>query len=264
VPPGELARAWADSQEFAGLHAAGVADVLDLFPMARQGGRCLVSRAAHGGAPFAPLAEIDTAPFSGGYGMRGGVVLPDGTIVLPLCDVPAYRQVFVVRSRDSGRTWSPPVLAAAAGGRAFEEPAPVLLPSGEILMLLRENEGRRLHGVRSADGGATWTAPTSTGIEDYPAHLLRLRDGRLAMVAGRRRPSFGIALYLSADGGRHWSPPVPVRDDLPDRDLGYPAAAERASGDLVVLYYGREADHTAILSTVVPAEVLATPGGADG
>ena len=265
VTPAELARDWAASQEFVGLHAVGAADVLDLFPMARQGGRCLVSRAEGGGAPFEPLATIPTAPWSGGYGMRGGVVLGDGTIVLPLSDVPRYRWVFVVRSSDGGRSWSPPAPAAAAEGRAFEEPAPVLLPSGEILMLLRENEGRLLHEVRSADGGASWTVPRPKGIADYPAHLLRLRDGRLAMVAGRRRPPFGVTLYLSGSDGADWSPPFPVRDDLPDRDLGYPAAAQRADGDLFVLYYGREASGvTAILQTVVPAEVLATLGAADG
>ena len=77
-------------------------------------------------------------PFSGGYGMRGGVEI-GGEIVLPLSDVPNYRAVFTVRSRDGGESWSKPDLVAAGDGHAFEEPAPLLLRSGRILMLLRDN-----------------------------------------------------------------------------------------------------------------------------
>ena len=58
--------------------------------------------------------------------MRGGVEI-DGEILLPLCDVPNYRQVFTVRSRDGGETWSAPQPVAAGDRHAFEEPAPLLL-----------------------------------------------------------------------------------------------------------------------------------------
>jgi len=37
----------------------------------------------------------------------------------------------------------------------FEEPAPLVLPSGRVLLLLRDNASRILHAVHSDDGGAT-------------------------------------------------------------------------------------------------------------
>ena len=132
-----------------------------------------------------------------------------------------------------------------------------MLADGRIMMLLRENRSRTLHAVWSDDEGATWSPPRPTGIDDYPADLLVLGDGRLAMVAGRRRPPYGIALRQSDDGGENWSAPIAVRDDLANIDLGYPTLAPRTNGDLVVVYYAQDgAGVTCIQSTVVSAEVL--------
>ena len=71
-----------------------------LVPWARGLGGTFIHISSDGGATFNRTVEIATAPFSGGYGMRGAVELPDGTLVLPLSDVPAYARIFVVRSRD--------------------------------------------------------------------------------------------------------------------------------------------------------------------
>ena len=256
--PAVLAGHWAASREFEGLHREGDSQrVADLFPLARHGGACWVHRAAHGQARFDRSVKVDTRPFSGGYGMRGAVVLPGGAILLPLSDVPHYRQIFTVRSVDGGDSWRAPRLAAAETGCEFEEPAPLLLPDGSILMLLRENASRLLHVIRSLDEGESWSRPQSIGIADYPADLLLLQDGRVAMVVGRRRPPFGIALHLSDNQGMVWQAPIMIRDDLPDRDLGYPSLVQRQDGDLVVVYYGREADGTtAILSTTLAGDFL--------
>ena len=85
--------------------------------------------------------------------------------------------------------------------------------------------------------------PLATGITEYPAQLLRLADGRIACVAGRRQPPFGVRILLSEDDGESWDVgrPVILRDDLPNQDLGYPSAAPRADGTLVVVYYGQDA-----------------------
>ncbi|MCP4386025.1 MAG: exo-alpha-sialidase [Hyphomicrobiales bacterium] len=255
--PEVLALLHARSPEFAGLHPDTPVDLATLFPQARSGGACRVHRAANPCAPFEQSIEVNTRPYAGGYGMRGGLELPDGDILLPLSDVPYYRTVFVVRSSDGGQTWSRPVTVASHEACAFEEPAPVLLPNGRILMMLRENTSRVLHSVWSADGGHTWSAPQATGIHDYPADLAVLRDGRIVMVAGRRNPPFGIALYLSDSHGESWRAPIMIRDDLPDRDLGYPSLVERRDGELYVAYYGRtDGDTTAILSTTVPRHIL--------
>ncbi|WP_421726192.1 exo-alpha-sialidase [Bauldia sp.] len=266
VAPPALARLRAQSLEFMGLYPNDPPkDLLAHFPKARRGGQCWIHRAPSPSAPFGASVEIDTWPFSGGYGMRGGVVLADGTILLPLCDVPHYRAVFVVRSTDGGQTWSAPQIVAEAGDQEFEEPAPVLLPDGRILLMLRENATRRLHAVWSNDGGRSWSPPLDTGIAEYPADIIVLADGRLAMAAGRRHPPFGVALYLSDTGGEQWEASLTVRDDLPNRDLGYPSIAERANGDLHVVYYGRDTSGaTSILSTTVPRAWLGTRDRHDG
>jgi hypothetical protein len=148
-----------------------------------------------------------------------------------------------VRSADQGESWAPARMVAEGEGHEFEEPAPLLLPSGRILMMLRDNEQRVLHQVHSDDGGLTWSVPLATGITEYPAHLLALADGRIACVAGRRQPPFGIRIFVSENGGESWDVrnPMILRDDLPNKDLGYPTVAARADGTLVVVYYGQDA-----------------------
>jgi hypothetical protein len=236
------------------------ATISEQFPWARGGGETWVHRSTDGGRTFPLSTRIDTHPFSGGYGMRGGIET-GGEIVLPLCDVPNYRAVFTVRSRDGGESWTMPARVAEGEGHAFEEPAPLLLRSGRIIMLLRDNVTRILHMVRSDDGGLTWSTPQPTGVSDYPADLIELSDGRIAAVAGRRRPPYGITLYLSQDGGERWSAERPafVRSGLPNRDLGYPTLALRSDGSLFVAYYAQDEDGV----TGIHGSVLAA-GWADG
>lgn len=211
------------------------------YAWARGGGETWVHRTLDMGTTFTMSARIDTAPFSGGYGMRGGFEI-EGEVVLPLCDVPNYRQVFTTRSNDEGETWSAPTLVAAGAEHAFEEPAPLVLSSGRVLMMLRDNISRVLHRVSSLDGGKSWSAPEPTGIEDYPAGLIELEDGTVVCVAGRRRQPYGIVLYFSEDEGQHWYPKrgVTVRENFPNRDLGYPSVARRADGSLFVVYYAQD------------------------
>ena len=233
------------------LEGTGGAAPERLMAWARAGGSAFVHLSDDGGATWRVTTPIDTSPFVGGYGMRGGIALPDGRIMLPLADVPAYARVFVVHSSDRGASWGPPVLAAAAPGRLFEEPCAVLLPGGRILMLLRENQSRTLHQVVSADGGLTWSEPTPTPIDGYPAHLLPLPDGRILCTFGHRKPDFGIRAVVS-DGGLDWSrePTLVIRGDLPNKDLGYPTTLPRPDGRLCTFYYAQTPDGvTCIQST---------------
>jgi hypothetical protein len=215
-----------------------------LAPWARGGGDAFVHRSADGGRTFEETVRLDARPFVGGYGMRGAAVLPDGKLVLPLSDVPEYRRVFVLRSDDGGRSWGPAILAAALDGREFEEPAPLALPDGRILMLLRENVSRRLWHIQSSDGGESWSRPEPTAINGYPAHLLLLPDHRILCVFGHRRPDFSIRAVLSGDSGRHWGvdATMTLRGALPSKDLGYPSSVLRADGTVLTVYYAQEED----------------------
>ena len=218
---------------------AGAAD--RLLPWARGPGSSWVHRSDDGGRTWAHSVQVDTAPFVGGYGMRGGVVLPDGAILLPLGDIPDYRRVFVVRSEDAGASWSAAMPIAAMADRLFEEPAPLLLRSGRVLVLLRENQSKSLWQVWSDDGGSTWSEPVPTGIDGYPAHLCQLPDGRLLCTYGFRRPPFAIRAVLSTDDGASWPEQgtIEIRSGLPNRDLGYPCTVCGTEG-LISIYYTKD------------------------
>ena len=229
------------------------------FPWARGRGETWIHLSDDGGESFERSVRVATDGYSGGYGMRGAAELPNGDLLLPLSDVPSYRRIFAVRSSDGGESWSRPISVAAAPGHEFEEPAPLMLLSGRVLLLLRDNASRILHAVHSDDGGVTWSAPRPTRIPDYPAHLVALSDGRIAAITGRRLPPYGIRVYLSRDEGMTWdcNAPVIVRDDLPNKDLGYPTGALRRDGSLYVAYYAQDSDGvTKIMADVVrlPAE----------
>ena len=239
------------------------ATIVTRFPWARGGGETWVHHSEDGGQSFTRSVRIATAPYSGGYGMRGGVELPDGEIVLSLSDVPNYRNVFVVRSRDGGESWSEPLTVAGGEGHEFEEPAPLLLRSGRLMMLLRDNGRRILHRTYSDDGGRSWSAAQATGITDYPADIIELADGRIACVCGRRVPPYAITLYVSTDEGVSWNAdqPLMVHAGLPNRDLGYPSQVLRRDGSLFIAYYARDARGlTGIHSTIIDARALGSSG----
>jgi len=240
VGPGDLKAGLLGSSEIGDARIAEV-PAERLMPWIRGGGATYVHLSVDAGRSWGEAVEIATAPYSGGYGMRGAVAL-DGEILLPLSDIPHYRRIFLVRSRDGGRTWGPPSPVAALDGHEFEEPSTLVLADGSLVMLARENTSRTLFLLRSHDAGRSWSRPEPTGIATYPAHLVALPDGRLAAVTGRRHPPFGIELRLSdrsgADFGR--TSPIVVRTGLPNKDLGYPTAAVRSDGALFVAYYYRD------------------------
>jgi hypothetical protein len=210
-----------------------------LTPWARGSGGTFVHVSFDRGRTFEQTVRLDTAPYSGGYGMRGALVLPSGELVLPLSDVPSYRRVFVVRSKDRGLSWSAPSEVAAQDGRWFEEPALVRCPGGRIVGLLRENRSHSLHQVVSTDDGHTWSEPAPTPIHGYPPHLLGLPDGRLLCVYGHREPDYSIRAVVSVDEGRSWETDrtFVVRGGLPTKDLGYPSSVLRPDGRIFTVYY---------------------------
>lgn len=224
----------------------------ELAPWARGSGETFVHLSDDHGASFTRTITVDTAPFSGGYGMRGACELANGDILLPLSDIPHWRVVFAVRSRDGGLTWEPPVKVAEKEGSEFEEPSLIETAPGRLLMILRDNGTRRLHAVTSEDNGASWSSPRMLPIEGYPAQLLKLDDGRLLMTYGWRLPGYGVRAVLSTDDGATWDVgrTFVIRSGLPSKNLGYPATIPTRDGGLLTVYYGEDADGvTAIMGT---------------
>lgn len=211
---------------------------------ARASGGAYVHFSADGGKTWHGTVKLNTHPYSGGYGMRGGLQLPDGDLLLPLSDVPHYQKIFILRFRDGGKNWDAPLLVAEKEGLWFEEPTLLYLASDGLLMLLRENTTHYLFQTFSSDGGYTWSEVRKTPIWGYPAHLLNLPDGRILCTFGYRRKPFGIRAVLSTDGGSSWEVENPfiVRDDFPNGDLGYPSSVYRSDGTIYTVYYGQDQD----------------------
>jgi len=224
----------------------------EIAPWVRGGGKTFIHFSDDNGASFGEGTEIDTSPFTGGYGMRGAVELSDARIILPLSDVPNYKRVFSVESRDGGRTWTTPVPIGDGDGHEFEEPAILRCRSGKLLIILRDNLTRRLHQAESLDGGASWSTPSPVSVNGYPAHLVQLDDGRILMTYGWRQPDYGIRAVLSCDEGKTWGVDTTIRicGGMLNKNLGYPATIEIESGHLFTIYYGEQPDGvTCILGT---------------
>lgn len=123
---------------------------------------------------------------------------------------------------------------------AYHEPHAVQAADGRILVHIRnhsqQDKGRLLQS-ESTDGGETFSVPRDTGLDGFPAHLLRLRDGRLLSTFGYRQDPYGNHAAISEDHGHTWSEPM-VLDARPERrDLGYPSTVELGDGSLISVWY---------------------------
>jgi hypothetical protein len=147
-----------------------------------------------------------------------------------------------IETRDGGLTWTRLgwIGPETAGWRIM--PTTVRLADGRFYSVIRTRTGDRhsLESFVSSDGGRTWSAagtPVADTGRGNPGALLALADGRLALIYGSRKPPYGMYAVLSEDQGRTWAPPVTLRADAVDWDLGYPRAVQRADGIVVVAYY---------------------------
>ena len=210
-----------------------------------------------GGRSFEQTVKLDTVPYRDGYSRTGVVELADGRVAYAVTEhhPPTSLNTYALFSASGCRTWGPPVLVARTAAPRYGEPDLAEVAPGEIFCVLRTtDQGGYLHGCRSTDGGATWSAPEPTPLFGHPGHLLVTADGRLLCTYGRRTAPFGIRACLSEDGGRTWlvDQEIVIRDDLPNGDLGYPTTIEYEPGRLFSCYYGQEPDQvTCVQGTYV-------------
>ena len=165
------------------------------------------------------------------------------------------------RSTDGGRTWQmlcpeiPDMNGENAKSHMFHEPHAVELADGTLVGIVRYHgddggKGLAKHGngymraTFSKDGGKTWTPMAKTDMLGLPPHLIRLADGKIVCVYGRRLapPGFGEFAAISDDGGKTWD----VANEIslaPSHcgDLGYPASCILANGDILTVFYQQPA-----------------------
>jgi predicted neuraminidase len=193
----------------------------------------------------------------------------NGPFALPLFDTPGIAArtdylvegekkllVFLTAGKSDGQEGRTLCVKTEDGGLSWEflswigpepdgfriMPSTVRLSEEEILTTVRRREGPRrwIKSWISRDQGESWemlgNVATDVGVGNPPS-LIKLRDGRLAISYARREEPFGMRARISDDNGRTWSPPIILRTDGGNHDIGYPASVQRADGKVVTIYY---------------------------
>lgn len=175
---------------------------------------------------------------------HGPFQLSDGRVLyagVTMSDTP--HRVGVCESKNDGESWTWLAdIPTRPGDQAehYHELHGVEVSPGRIVVQIRNhnkaNERETLQ-TESTDGGKTWSMPHSIGVWGLPSHLVRLRNGRLVMSYGHRRPPYGNQVRISDDGGRTWSESLILSGDGLGGDLGYPSTVELDDGTLVTVWY---------------------------
>jgi hypothetical protein len=181
---------------------------------------------------------------------HGPIVLRDGRLLYPGKRLyGGAGEIGVCESTDDGITWAwlagIPTRPGDDASRDYHELHAVEAADGRIIVQIRKERGAD-NGTtlqsESSDGGRTWTQAAAIGVWGIPSHLLRLRDGRLLMTSGHRRPPLGNQVRISTDHGRSWSRPLVISADGRSGDLGYPSTVELGDGTLLTVWYEKVGD----------------------
>ena len=163
---------------------------------------------------------------------------------------------YLFQSYDDGITWKDPLLIGERGHKSDDyilymtggEPFVLTVKPDRLLAAIRRSHGGNTSDLEllvSEDQGKTWNVPDNmlgwgiTGYLEHPAHLLKLRDGRILLTYGIRWSERGIGARISNDEGRTWSPPMVIfQYGYEWFDWGgYPACVELEDGTIVTVYY---------------------------
>lgn len=142
--------------------------------------------------------------------------------------------------------WMSPDLTQKASDEEKQYPVFSLMPSvvqideAHYVAALRQRIHRKKWTdiYESKDAGKTWQflSEGEKGSNNPPA-LVKLPDGRLALIFGWRGKRPGVYAKISQDNGRTWSKNIVIRDDARTWDIGYPRAHALDNGDVAIFYY---------------------------
>ncbi len=172
---------------------------------------------------------------------HGPAVLSDGRLLIVRNPV--------VESKDYGKTWTK-IASIEKDAETWKsryaflsEQHAVEASDGRLVALSRYADGKDidLRQAVSFDGGKTWSRPRPTGMQGYPAHLLKLDNGWLLASYGRRTAPMGQRACISKDHGETWLVDEEITLSnavLQGRgDLGYPASVQLPDGTIWTVYY---------------------------
>jgi len=189
------------------------------------------------------------------------VVSNDGTLIAVAearyatwRDDRAEDDIVVKRSDDGGRTWGLMIIAASDGQNTLNDPVPVVLPSGRILIMYNWNEPvdkskrrtREIHLIYSDDDGRTWSEPRDITPMVYknrwgwygtgPGHGIVLEKepyrGRI-IIPAMHNPADARAtshILYSDDNGKTWH----IGAITPGERRGESTAVELSNGHVML------------------------------
>ena len=184
---------------------------------------------------------------------HGASVLSDGSLILvgrKRSNSFAYMyegsqlgdQIVAIKSFDNGVTWEVistlPMADGHSANKCFE-PYAIEAADGRIIAVIRDQNdfnNIRTYQTISNDGGKSWSCPQVIS-EGYPAHLLKLKNGKLLMSYGYRNEPYGIRCRISENSGDSWGEEIILYGKGVSNDLGYPTTVELDNGKLVTMYY---------------------------
>ena len=199
---------------------------------------CWMLRSTNGGVTWSAPYRVPVNSPHGPVALSDGRLLYAGKLLWR-----EQRRIGVAESVDDGLTWRWLTEIPARDGDSFADYHELHVAEaagGRLIVHIRNHNAansRETLQSESDDGGRSWSEPHTIGVWGLPSHLTRLRDGRLLMTYGHRRPPFGNQARLSEDGGASWSAPITLSDDGNGSDLGYPSTAELDGGSLVTVWY---------------------------
>lgn len=107
---------------------------------------------------------------------------------------------------------------AGDGSYTFNETSLARLEDGRLLAMIRQQPCYTgLHAAWSEDDGASWSPPRPCGLLGEAPTVLRLRDGRLAVLfrhfplAADPEGCCAVSVALSEDQGQTWGRPLQLR-----------------------------------------------------
>jgi hypothetical protein len=202
--------------------------------------------------------------------IRSMIEAVDGTIVLEAQNIlrnPSRHMTTAYTSTDDGKTWKPAMFVNPGGATLpyFDigghghhdgaiEACLAPLKSGRLWMLIRTGHDYFWQAT-SYDNGTTWTnvKRSDIGASSAPGQLLRLADGRLALVWNRLYPEGKteyprkempwhkvpssyhreeLSIAFSETDGLTWSKPKLVARRAPGKWVSYPYLFEPTPGEL--------------------------------
>lgn len=198
-----------------------------------------VATSTDDGDTWSALADL---PFTwtGIVSTAGAVVeLTDGTLVAPgyggNTGVTNWSAA-TLRSTDDGATWSDLAVIAngVADSRVYSEPCIGILPSGDLMALIRCDTTGTTYRSVSTDGGLTWGTLTGTFTSSGRPEWVVLNDAVIAFT--RSTSGSGSNQFcISTDNGATWGTQTPF-GATPVDTATYAQAVEISTGVLGVAY----------------------------